>query len=118
MNKNSPAIGFLAKCALSCSMLLLLSNLLFPSVWTHAWLSSLPLALVGVAYAILQIRLRPSRGILAKRLLLAGAFVLWSIDQLLPSGRLAIALGDAVIAAYVLDLFWTIQSQQRSKQGD
>jgi hypothetical protein len=44
--------------------------------------------------------------VLLKRLLLAGAFVGWGIDQLLPAGRASLFLGDAVIAAYVLDLFW------------
>src|SRR5579863_1518272 len=45
---------------------------------------------------------------LAKRLLLAASFILWAIDQLLRSGRLAMFIGDAVVSAYVLDLFWII----------
>jgi hypothetical protein len=80
----------------------------------HAWLSSLPLALAGAAYAVLQIRLRPNRRTLLKRVLLAGTFMLWAIDQLLPPGRLALLIGDAVVAAYVLDLFWIIQEQDES----
>ena len=115
MNKNSSVVGFLTKCALLCSTLLLLSNLQFTSTRAHAWLSSLPLALAGAAYAVLQIRLRPSRRTLLKRMLLAGTFILWAVDQLLPSGRLAMFIGDAVVAAYVLDLFWIIQEQEESR---
>jgi hypothetical protein len=96
---------------LLCAALLLASNLPFTSTRAHAWLSSLPLALAGTAYAILQIRLRPSRRTLAKRLLLAASFIFWAIDQLLPTGRLATFIGDAVISAYVLDLLWIIQEQ-------
>ena len=80
MNKIPPVVGFLTKCALLCSTLLLLSNLQVTSPKAHAWLSSLPLAVVGVVYAVLQIRLRPDRWTLVKRLFLAASFVLWSID--------------------------------------
>jgi hypothetical protein len=104
----------LTKGSLLCSAGLLLSNLQFTSTRIHAWLGSLPLALAGAAYALLQIRLRPTRRTLLKRLLLAGTFLLWAIDQLLPSGQLATALGDVVVAAYVLDLFWIIQEQEES----
>jgi hypothetical protein len=69
------------------------------------------LALAGLAYAILQIRLRPGRRTLAKRLLLAASFIFWAVDQLLPTGRLATFIGDAVVSAYVLDLLWIIQEQ-------
>jgi hypothetical protein len=83
----------------------------------HACVSSVPLALAGLAYAILQIQLKPRRAILLKRLVLAGAFLLWSVVQLLPSGPLAVFLGDTVIAAYVLDLFWVMQDQARRGVG-
>ncbi len=71
------------------------------------------MALIGVAYIVLQIRVKPNRRILLKRMFLAGTFILWAIDQLLPSGRLAMSIGDAVVAAYVLDLFWMIQEQEQ-----
>ena len=48
---------------------------------------------------------------LLKRLLLAATFVIWAVDQLLPLGRFATLIGDVVIAAYVLDLFWLSQEQ-------
>lgn len=72
----------------------------------HGWMSALPLLLAGTGFALLQVRLRPPRLVLLRRLLLAAAFLGWGVDQLLPSGRIALFLGDAVIAAYVLDLFW------------
>lgn len=111
MNKSPSVVGFLAKCALLCSVLLLLSHLQFTSARAHAWLSSLALALAGVAYTVLQIRLRPSRRTLVRRLLLAGTFILWAIDQILPSGRLAMVIGDVVVSAFVLDLLWIAQEQ-------
>lgn len=89
---------------------LLLANQFVPAE-VHGWLSALPLLLAGASFALLQVRLRPSRNILFRRLLLATAFLGWGIDQLLPSGRIALFLGDAVIAAYVLDLFWMAADQ-------
>ena len=111
MNKSSWVAGFLAGCAFLGAAMLLLSHLQLTSERMHAWLSSLPLALAGVAYTVLQIRLRPSPRTLARRLLLAGAFLLWAIDQLLPAGRAALVIGDVVISAFVLDLLWIIQGQ-------
>jgi hypothetical protein len=96
---------------------LLLSNLSFvaglpwDSVRLHSYLSAAPLALAGIAYALLQIRKRPARGTLFKRLLLAATFITWAVDQLLPPGRVATAVGDVVIAAYVLDLYWLVLEQ-------
>ena len=92
---------------------MLLSLLVPPQ--THAWISSLPLGLAGLGYTLLQFRLRPGRRLLLKRLLLAAAFLLWAVVQLLPEGRLSVFLGDAVIAAYVLDLFWMMRDQQRGE---
>jgi hypothetical protein len=77
----------------------------------HALLSSMPLALAGLGYAVLQIAVRPGRATLLKRLLLAATFVGWAVDQLLPPGPVATFLGDLVIGAYVLDLSWIIQEQ-------
>jgi hypothetical protein len=64
---------------------------------------------------LFQIQLRPSRAVLLKRLLLAAAFVFWAIDQIMPAGRVAAFIGDAVIAAYVLDLFWMLRDQQKER---
>jgi hypothetical protein len=100
--------------ALAFAGVLVLSNLPKIPAQVHACLSSLPLAVAGTAYAILQLRVRPPRALLLKRLLLAATFVIWAVDQLLPSGRLATFIGDLVIAAYVLDLYWLIQEQVTS----
>ena len=97
--------------ALAFAGILLLSNVPLVSDKLHAYLSSVPLAIAGIGYAILQLRTGAPRGTLLKRLLLAATFVIWAVDQLLPSGRLATLIGDAVIAAYVLDLFWLSQEQ-------
>jgi hypothetical protein len=118
MTKISSVVGFLTKCALLCSALLLLSSLQSISTPVHAWLSSFPLALAGIGFAVLQIRLRPTRGILLQRLLLSAAFILWAVDQLLPPGRVATLIGDAVISAYVLDLYWMIEQEARRDSVD
>jgi hypothetical protein len=83
----------------------------------HPYLSSLPLALGGLGYTLLQIYLKPPRATLLKRVVLGGAFLLWSVVQLLAHGRIAVFLGDAVIAAYVLDLFWMVQDQLKQRQA-
>ena len=90
---------------------LLASNLPFVPMGWHLYLSALPLAVAGAGYALLQIFVRPPKSTLLKRLLLAATFLLWAIDQLLPPGRAAAILGDVVIAAYVLDLYWLAQEQ-------
>ena len=114
VKKISPVVAFLAACALLSSALLLLSNVRLTSTPVHTVLSSLPLALIGIAYAVLQIRSKPDRATLAKRLLLAGTFILWAVDQFLPPGRLATVVGDFVVSAYVVDLYWIIQEQRNS----
>ena len=90
---------------------LLLSNLSIVPDGMHGYLSAVPLALAGIGYAVLQIRVRPALGTLLKRLLLAATFITWAVDQLLPPGRVATVIGDVVIAAYVLDLYWLMQEQ-------
>lgn len=96
---------------LTIAGVLLISNYVSIPHVSHASLSSLPLAIAGVCYAILQFRLKPPLALLLKRLMLAATFVLWAVDQLLPAGPVATFIGDIVIAAYVLDLFWLIQEQ-------
>lgn len=104
-------VRILMMTALGLAGILLVSNLTFIAARLHGYLSSLPLAMAGIGYAILQLRVRPPRGTLLKRLLLAATFVIWAVDQLMPPGRPATLIGDVVIAAYVLDLYWLIQEQ-------
>jgi hypothetical protein len=108
--------NLLARVSLVAAVVLLAGNQ-FVSPGIHGWLSSLPLLLGGAAFALLQLRLRPPRVTLLKRVLLAAAFIGWGVDQLLPAGRIALFLGDAVIAAYVLDLFWMSGDQQSEARG-
>ena len=102
--------------ALVFAAILLASDTSAVPAQLHAPLSALPLALAGIGYAVLQLYKRPPRGTLLKRLLLAATFVIWAVDQLLPSGRLAVFRGDAVIAAYVLDVYWLIQEQTATRR--
>lgn len=102
--------------ALLFGVVLLFSNLRGIPGQAHAYLSSLPLAMAGLGYALLQISLRPARGLMLKRLLLAATFVGWAVDQMLPAGRVALFIGDLVITAYVLDLYWIMQEQTGGQQ--
>ena len=77
----------------------------------HAYFRCVALALAGLGYAFFQLRLKLPRRKLLKRLILATGFLLWAVDQVLPAGRLTVFLGDAAIAAFVLNLFWIIQRQ-------
>lgn len=94
---------------------LLGSNLPFvPGPW-HYCLGALPLAVAGAGYALLQFFVKPPRGVLFKRLLLAATFLTWAVVQVLPPSRLATFLSDAVVAAYVIDLYWMSQEQIHSR---
>ncbi len=97
--------------SLVLAVALLVSNLPFVPRALHFYLCALPLAFAGAGYALLQILFRPPLATLLKRLLLAATFLLWAVDQLLPPGPAATLLGDIVIAAYVLDLYWLVQEQ-------
>jgi hypothetical protein len=73
-------------------------------------LSALPLLLAGSSYLLLQTILRPRPLELLKRVMLAIAFLLWGIVQLMPTSDLATELGNVVITLYVVDLgliIWT-----------
>jgi hypothetical protein len=113
---NAP--GVLARLSVVAAGALLLASIFMPlssHARLHPWISALPLALAGIGYALFQLQLRPPRAVLMKRLVLAAAFVFWAIDQLMPAGRVAVFIGDAVIAAYVLDLFWMLRDQQKER---
>jgi hypothetical protein len=81
-------------------------------------LSALPLLLAGTSYLVLQAIVRPRPLELLKRVMLAAAFLLWGIVQLMPAGNLASELGNLVIALYVLDLgliIWTDLEKNRPR---
>lgn len=104
-------VQILLTISLALAGMLLLSDLPGLPTQLHGYLSCLPLAIAGIGYATLQFLRRPPLGTMLKRLLLAATFVLWAIDQLLPTGKLATFIGDVVVAAYILDLYWLIQEQ-------
>ena len=108
--------NLLARVSLIAAAVLLVGNQ-FVSPEVHGLLSALPLLLGGAAFALLQVSLKPPRVTLMKRLLLSAAFIGWGVDEVLPAGRVALFLGDAVIAAYVLDLFWMTGDQEREARG-
>jgi hypothetical protein len=73
-------------------------------------LSAFPLLLAGSSYLVLQTILRPRPLELLKRLMLAIAFLLWGVVQLMPASKLTAELSNVVIALYVVDLgliIWT-----------
>jgi hypothetical protein len=81
----------------------------------HAPISAAPLLLIGAASLGFLMLTRPKPLDLFKALLVSSAFILWGVDQMLPSGRLATTVGDVVIVLYVIDLGWVMGSAMRSR---
>jgi hypothetical protein len=73
-------------------------------------ISAVALLLIGVSFLILQAILRPRWTELLKNVMLAAAFILWGVVQLMEQNDLSRKLADVVIALYVLDLAWMISA--------
>ena len=86
----------------------LLTRDVFLTILPHAPVSAAPLLLIGAAYLGFQALIRPKPLDLFKALIVSSAFILWGVDQLLPSGWVATTLGDVVITLYVIDLAWVM----------
>jgi hypothetical protein len=76
----------------------------------HSHLGAVALIMIGTSYVSLQIISRRPRHERVKGILLGGAFALWGIEQLLPSGRWTTAMDTAVIAIFVVDLGMIIRN--------
>jgi hypothetical protein len=74
------------------------------------------LLLVGIAFSIFQLVIRPRSKALLKNLLLAANFMLWGVIQLMPRNTLSLRLERFVIALFVLELAWGILLGLRSVQ--
>ena len=108
-------IAVLAMCAVAASAVML-AALELPALatrWGHAPASAAPLILIGTAYLVMSALAHVSPLDLLKRLLLAAAFILWGIDQLMTPGPLATLIGDVVITLYVFDLALMIRDHLR-----
>jgi len=88
--------------ALLAGILLLVRDV-FWTILPHAPISAAPLLLIGVTYLGFQVLIRPELLDLLKALIVSSAFLLWGVDQLLPTGWFATLLGDVVIVLYVID---------------
>lgn len=93
--------------ALGAGIILMMRDV-FLTMLPHAPLSAAPLLFIGAASVGFQVLIRPKPLDLLKALIVSSAFILWGIDQLLPSGWVATTLGDVVITLYVLDLGWVM----------
>jgi hypothetical protein len=98
--------------ALLSGVVLLLSDVV-STPFSHTPVSASPLLLIGVAYLIFQLLTRPKPLDLFKACIVSLAFILWGVDQLLPSGWFATLLGDIVITLYVIDLGWMMLERLR-----
>lgn len=107
-------IGVTVAASLAASIILLLSDV-FRSPFLHAPVSAAPLLLIGSTYLGFLALLRPKPLDLFKALIVSAAFLLWGIDQLLPTGWFATTLGDVVIALYVVDLGWMIADRLKEQ---
>ncbi|MBF6560362.1 MAG: hypothetical protein IVW56_08745 [Candidatus Binataceae bacterium] len=109
------AIAALAICAVAASAVLFGVDG-FPALAMrigHAPASAAPLILIGTAYLLMSALVRVSPLDLLKRVLLAAAFILWGVDQLMTPGPLARLIGDVVITLYVSDLALMIRDHLR-----
>ena len=102
--------------SLATGIVLLISDA-FPALLPHAPVSATPLLLIGASYLCFQMLSQPKPLDLFRALIVCLAFILWGIDQLLPSGWLTTTLGDIVITLYVLDLAWMMLDRLRQKGG-
>lgn len=71
----------------------------------HNVLGAFPLAIIALAYLLYQSAHRPARLEVAKAVLLAIAFLFWSVNQLWPALPQAILFNDIAIGLFVLDVF-------------
>jgi hypothetical protein len=86
------------------------------SVDYRKWFEACPLLLVGVAGTFWIAIERPRAVEMIKQSLIALAFLLWGVDLLLPAGRWATFIGAIVIAIYVCDLAWMMESGLRKRR--
>jgi len=78
---------------------------------------ALLLLLVGAAYlGWLVIDRRPTMDLI-KQVLIAVAFILWGVNNLMLTGRWAAFVGAVVIAIYVFDLAWLMEGNLRKTFG-
>ena|ERR1017187_4457502 len=105
--------GLVIILALASCVGLLVFDALLPLVQrlAHAPVSAAPLLLIGLASLGFQVRIRPKPLDLFKAGMISSAFILWGVDQLLPTGWVATTLGDVVIVLYVIDLGWMMASR-------
>jgi hypothetical protein len=113
-------VGVVIALAAGSGVLLLINdgiNDLWPTFkpLAHAPISALPLLLIGLASLVFQAIIRPGPLDLLKAMIVSAAFILWGIDQLLPSGQVATTLGDLVIVLYVIDLGWMMADRLRQQ---
>jgi hypothetical protein len=101
-------IGVVIVLAFGSGAVLLANDFPWPTgaAFAHAPISALPLLSIGLAALGFQFVIRPNLLDLFKACIVSAAFLLWGIDQLLPSGWFATTLGDVVIVLYVIDLGW------------
>ncbi len=104
--------------AFACGALLLANDITWFHLghFAHASISALPLLLIGLAALGFQFVSHPNRLALFKACIVSAAFLLWGIDQLLPTGWPATAIGDLVITLYVIDLGWMMLDRLKQQR--
>ena len=87
-----------------------------PLAFSASAISAASLLLIGVSFLIVQAIQRPCLVELLKNALLAGAFLLWGVVEMMRQSDLQKKLGDVVIALYVVDLAWVIFATLNAKR--
>ena len=109
--------GLIIILALASCVFLLVFDALLPLVQhlAHAPVSAAPLLLIGLASLGFQVLIRPKPLDLFKAGMISSAFILWGVDQLLPTGWVATSLGDVVIVLFVVELGWMMAGRLKQQ---
>jgi hypothetical protein len=89
------------------SLIVLATHDVSPSWFTeraHRSIAAFPLLLSAVALVVLQVARRLTVMERVKRIMLAGAFLFWAVNQFWPDLRAATLFNDIAIVLFVLDI--------------
>lgn len=88
----------------------------FRPLAVHQRGTAIALILVGGSYALSHMQGGMAVGPRIRAISLGGAFVLWGVEQLMPSGRSAVAVDCVLVAIFVVDLGLAVK--KRLFRGD
>lgn len=106
------AFAFLSAVILIVTRLI---HLLRPGLLPWNLKSAVPLILIGTAFGLLQFSLPRTRTQVLLGLCVSCAFILWGLEQFIPSQSIASSIDDLVVFLFVLDLTLVIYGHLKSR---